>query len=118
MLPESWKMRIISLMYHDTYGVDGPHTTGFKGVGADRYKLAAPDFRDHLLALQSGGGSAISVLAAITDQQSGSFLLTFDDGGVSALTETARCLMNWDGRVIFSSPPAVSVKLDSSVRLR
>ncbi|MBC8478760.1 hypothetical protein H8D51_04380, partial [bacterium] len=104
-------MRIISLMYHDTYGVDGPHTPGFKGVGADRYKLAAHDFRDPLLALQSGGGSAISVLAAITDQQSGSFLLTFDDGGVSALTETAPLLDELGWPVIFSSPPAVSVKL-------
>jgi peptidoglycan/xylan/chitin deacetylase (PgdA/CDA1 family) len=77
----------ISLMYHDVVSGDDWDASGFKGNGAERYKMTAADFGKHLAALASlkgaGSGSAARVLSG-EGSADGGFFLTFDDGGASA----------------------------------
>jgi peptidoglycan/xylan/chitin deacetylase (PgdA/CDA1 family) len=93
------QISMISLMYHDIYGTSGPGETGFAGAGANSYKLSTDDFSDHLRALKDGGSEAVSILSQATSLCNGSFLLTFDDGGVSAISEIAPLLdlFGWPG---------------------
>jgi peptidoglycan/xylan/chitin deacetylase (PgdA/CDA1 family) len=71
-------MRAVSLLFHDVYASD-PRESGFRSPGADRYKLAIPDFEAQLDALAEAWtpGSPIPVT------------LTFDDGGASYYTAIA-----------------------------
>lgn len=78
-------MKAITLMYHDI--CDDPGTSGFGGHDAAIYKLSVARFTRHLDAMAEEAG----VVAGRVDewdfgQLSKPFFLTFDDGGVSALT--------------------------------
>jgi hypothetical protein len=79
-------MRTHALMYHDI--VDGdPDQSGFVGAGPARYKLSTARFRAHLDAI----GSALDDEPAVVDDllagdsEQAAWVLTFDDGGASAL---------------------------------
>jgi peptidoglycan/xylan/chitin deacetylase (PgdA/CDA1 family) len=79
-------MRTHALMYHDV--VDGdPDQSGFAGAGPAHYKLSTARFRAHLDAM----GKALSDEPGVVDDllagDSGrsAWVLTFDDGGASAL---------------------------------
>jgi peptidoglycan/xylan/chitin deacetylase (PgdA/CDA1 family) len=79
-------MKTHALMYHDV--VDGdPDGSGFAGAGPARYKLSTARFREHLDAL----GEALRENPATEDDLVAShsdgtaWVLTFDDGGSSAL---------------------------------
>jgi peptidoglycan/xylan/chitin deacetylase (PgdA/CDA1 family) len=98
-------MRIITLMYHDVYNRNESSATGFTESGADSYKLSRADFSDHLQALQAGGGRAVTVLEAVASRQTQTFMLTFDDGGVSALTEIVPLLdkLVWPGHFFITT---------------
>jgi hypothetical protein len=63
-----------TLLYHDVVAHGREDESGFTGPGAARYKLAPDEFRAHLDAL------------------AGPCLLTFDDGGASALDPIAGLL--------------------------
>ncbi len=89
---ETESLRALSILYHD---VTDPHdydSSGFPGPAAAHYKLAWPDFDQHLEAIRGVLNSApmtIFELLTETAHQSG-FLLTFDDGGISTLRIAAR----------------------------
>lgn len=69
-------MHRVSLLFHDVYESD-PRESGFASPAADRYKLSVADFDAQLAGL-----------ASLSPLQ-GTFLLTFDDGGVSYYTRIA-----------------------------
>lgn len=94
-------MRAATLLYHDVVSSGVPEASGFCGAVADRYKLTRETFDAHLQAII---GRPVLRCATATQILSGEtisgwpFLLTFDDGGVSALTEIADRLENFDWR--------------------
>lgn len=63
-------MRTTALLYHDVVPDCRYETSGFEGADADIYKLESEEFRRHLRAVSTTGKQA---------------LLTFDDGGSSAV---------------------------------
>ncbi len=95
-----------ALLYHDVVEPGGENDSGFPGAGANRYKLTRRQFADHLDAIaRAAAGQAP--------------LLTFDDGGASALEPTADLLeahgwrgwfflsTDWLGRPGFLQPEQV-----------
>ena len=87
-------MRAVTLLYHDVVPAGRWELSGFGGADADVYKLDCDAFRRHLMAIsQSLHGLPITgteLLARPSDDCP--FLLTFDDGGVSALLYAADIL--------------------------
>jgi peptidoglycan/xylan/chitin deacetylase (PgdA/CDA1 family) len=104
--------RIIALEYHDVVrGVDFS-SSGFSGPGADSYKLTTTAFEAHLAAIAATGASASgsghevpSSAAGDTSDGRARVLLTFDDGGESALTEIAPRLeaLGWRGHFFMTT---------------
>lgn len=72
-------------MYHDVVAGD-PSESGFLGAGPDHYKVPASLFERHLDVI-ARSGTAPSLVGGPESQRR--LLLTFDDGGRSAATETA-----------------------------
>jgi peptidoglycan/xylan/chitin deacetylase (PgdA/CDA1 family) len=77
------------LLYHDVVEPGRESDSGFQGAGADHYKLTRGQFAAHLDAIAQGPPP----------------LLTFDDGGLSALTPTADLLEahGWRGWFFLST---------------
>lgn len=94
-------MRAITLTYHDV--VEGAEwdSSGFVGAAAAKYKLSRQDFERHLAAVAKMRSSppvnARDVLG--TSSAELPLLLTFDDGGASAMTPVADLLdgLGWRG---------------------
>jgi peptidoglycan/xylan/chitin deacetylase (PgdA/CDA1 family) len=81
-------MKIPALMYHDVVERGQADASGFPGGAAAHYKLDVAEFDTHLEALAASG----SRFAAVTDTfvaAAGNGLLTFDDGGASAVAVAA-----------------------------
>lgn len=93
-------MRTTALLYHDVVPQFRYEASGFQGADADIYKLDCDEFRRHMLRIAAE--SALRPLA-VTSAAFGSagrhLLLTFDDGGVSAVDHTAGILaeFGWPG---------------------
>lgn len=92
-------MRVHALMYHDV--VDGDvEASGFRGPGPARYKLTTEAFLEHLGALERATGRAPASIEELIGAGAppGTWLLTFDDGGSSAV-HTAELLARrgWRG---------------------
>ena len=83
-----------TLLYHDVAPRDEWGATGFQGGDAAVYKLERTAFDAHLAKLATIGRPP----ALITDASPGGWLLTFDDGGASAMTQTAPALEARDWR--------------------
>jgi len=84
----------ITLEYHDIIDGDDFGVSGFPGLSSASYKLAASDFVAHLRLVASAGNVVTPHLAfgnapPLPGQP---ILLTFDDGGVSAITSAAPAL--------------------------
>ena len=98
-------MRTHGLMYHDV--VDGdPDQSGFAGVGPARYKLSTALFRAHLDAMGEALSDEPRVVEDLLADESGraGWVLTFDDGGTSALAtgeELAR--RQWRGNFFITT---------------
>ena len=79
-------LKVAALLYHDVVDDGRDDESGFPGAAAGRYKLRSEDFELHLQALAR---SAQGPPAVFDDIQAGGravpWLLTFDDGGSSAL---------------------------------
>ena len=104
--------RIIALEYHDVVRAGDFASSGFAGPGADSYKLTTATFDAHLAAIAGTGSSAdvsADTLVARTIGNDGTqrsrVLLTFDDGGRSAITEIAPRLeaLGWRGHFFMTS---------------
>jgi peptidoglycan/xylan/chitin deacetylase (PgdA/CDA1 family) len=82
----------ITLLYHDVTPANADDSSGFAGPEAARYKLTPEAFERHLNAVASQV-SRSPIVATSADElrsaASGSWLMTFDDGGVSAFTDIA-----------------------------
>jgi peptidoglycan/xylan/chitin deacetylase (PgdA/CDA1 family) len=89
-------MRAVSLLYHDVVEDADWDSSGFTGPGTAKYKMSRPEFEAHLAAIdrtnrrQHGRISTLAHDLANSRETTASsqplpFLLTFDDGGVSAV---------------------------------
>ncbi len=76
-----------TLIYHDVVAPDHADESGFLGADAAHYKLSPAVFDEHLRAIREAGVRPLSTLAEVGRARSA--LLTFDDGGSSALSTTA-----------------------------
>lgn len=74
------------LMYHDVVHGDSD-ASGFPGAGPARYKLEWEQFIEHLQALEHATPRGPDTVGALLERRvsPGSWSLTFDDGGSSAL---------------------------------
>jgi peptidoglycan/xylan/chitin deacetylase (PgdA/CDA1 family) len=90
------RLRLVTLMYHDV--VEGPEISGFQGPGARAYRLGLAEFLAQLDAIEKGPLKPRTVfdLAKVAERRG--LLMTFDDGGKSAL-RAADLLdaRNWKG---------------------
>lgn len=85
-------MLLQSLMYHDVVPAGQFDRSGFRGHHADHYKLTTDAFDAHLQAILRAANATATVELPgdeASDADASPLLLTFDDGGVSALTEIA-----------------------------
>lgn len=78
-------MNIAALMYHDVVAPGRDDDSGFPGAAAAHYKLETGEFFRHLGELANSGLRFVSVTAAPWPDAR-CCLLTFDDGGASALS--------------------------------
>jgi peptidoglycan/xylan/chitin deacetylase (PgdA/CDA1 family) len=77
-------MTVASLMYHDVVNAGEDDASGFPGPSAASYKLHWPEYEAQLARLAATGLNFPRVDAADAFVR-GSCLLTFDDGGASAV---------------------------------
>jgi peptidoglycan/xylan/chitin deacetylase (PgdA/CDA1 family) len=93
---------VTSLLYHDV--VADPRASGFDRPGAYDYKLKPDRFTRHLDRLEEGGADVTTVSEVDWSASGHRVLLTFDDGGSSALTigdELAR--RGWRGHFFMTT---------------
>ena len=93
-------MRTTALLYHDIVPQYRYETSGFQGADADIYKLECQEFGRHMQVIASQSGlRPEAVTAASFTETDRHLLLTFDDGGVSAIEYTAAILdhCGWPG---------------------
>lgn len=98
--------RAIGLEYHDVVAGDDFDASGFPGAAAASYKLTVPSFDAHLRAIAATGVRVTRVdLASAATDGAMPVLLTFDDGGSSALHGTSRCLarFGWAGHFLVTT---------------
>ena len=93
-------MRAACLLYHDVVESTDWDSSGFTGAGTAKYKLSRPEFEAHLAAI-----ARVRETPSISAHQLANgrdetlpFLLTFDDGGVSAVTGVAGLLEKYGWR--------------------
>lgn len=94
-----------ALIYHDVTPVTERNSSGFQGPGPDRYKLAPALFAAHLEAIASTG-RAPALLGGAAAPRDDDVLLTFDDGGSSAVSRIAPALEQRGWRGHFFVPTA------------
>lgn len=80
-------MPTLGLMYHDVVAGD-PSASGFRGPGPDHYKVPRDRFERHLDAIAASGLPP----SLVGERREPALFLTFDDGGRSAITDTAPLL--------------------------
>jgi peptidoglycan/xylan/chitin deacetylase (PgdA/CDA1 family) len=109
----------ISLIYHDVVAEGRLEDSGFRGHGADSYKLTPRQFERHLDVIEGTGLKGTSHFDTLLKYGSSAVadtLLTFDDGGIGALLAAdmldARALKgcflittNYIGQPRFLGPP-------------
>ena len=100
-------MRAVTLLFHDVVPDGRWDLSGFEGADADVYKLDCDSFRRHLAAIsETLHACPITADELLTRPQNGRpFLLTFDDGGVSALLYAADILdeFRWKGHFLVTA---------------
>ncbi len=100
-------MRAVCLLYHDVVENADWDSTGFTGPGTAKYKLSRPEFEAHLEAVAKVRHIPPSHAheLANTSGEVLPFLLTFDDGGESAVTSVADLLekYGWCGHFFITA---------------
>ena len=99
-------MRATALLYHDIVPQKRYELSGFQSPDADIYKLDSEQFRTQLKAIRAQSGmqpEAISAAGLAGDGRH--LLLTFDDGGVSAIQYAAPILeeYGWSGHFFITT---------------
>jgi peptidoglycan/xylan/chitin deacetylase (PgdA/CDA1 family) len=86
-------MHSLGLEYHDVIAGNEFDSSGFPGAASASYKLSDNDFVAHLDAI-GATGARVSRVDRVTsmDPHATPVFLTFDDGGVGALSRTAPLL--------------------------
>lgn len=85
-------MKAIAIMYHDIVARDAPDASGFPGADAALYKIESAEFEKHLESIaRAQVSSPLSVFELLSrdareTENSRPWLLTFDDGGASAVS--------------------------------
>ncbi len=84
-------MNAITMLYHDVVEAGEEDASGFPGSGAAPYKLERRKFDSHIEAIAEAIGQPPKRVTDLPDDTVAArpLLLTFDDGGVSAVTHTA-----------------------------
>ncbi|HZI17551.1 MAG TPA: polysaccharide deacetylase family protein [Pyrinomonadaceae bacterium] len=100
-------MKAVSVMYHDVVAGGRFDESGFAGADAALYKLGREEFARHLDALSAARADAPALVTDLAPEAPSGpnaggrmpWLLTFDDGGVSAATVVADMLeaRGWRG---------------------
>jgi peptidoglycan/xylan/chitin deacetylase (PgdA/CDA1 family) len=120
----------LTLLYHDVVPREQSDASGFAGGGAARYKLTPAEFRKHLEAIKrvartppllaEPGALSLERLTSAPN-----WLLTFDDGGVTAYEPIADILEEngWRGHFLITvdyigSPTFVSAEQIRALRRR
>ena len=89
----------ITLLYHDVVSPDEADASGFPGGDAARYKIAPAEFRRHGDAIREAVAAPPALATdLLRPGVSPAWLITFDDGGASALSPTADILEERGGR--------------------
>jgi peptidoglycan/xylan/chitin deacetylase (PgdA/CDA1 family) len=90
-------------MYHDVIEGDDWDVSGFPGDAAGSYKLSRARFEEHLHAIRSAAGSRRIGALGERDRRDDrrEVLLTFDDGGASALSVVSPLLLQEGWRAYF-----------------
>lgn len=99
-------MRAISIMYHDIVERGAAHASGFPGADAALYKLEPELFGAHLRALAAVREDRPALVFDLSEKRTRApWLLTFDDGGVSAYTHIAEMLeeRGWRGHFLVTA---------------
>jgi peptidoglycan/xylan/chitin deacetylase (PgdA/CDA1 family) len=84
-------MRVLTLEYHDVLATPSSRS-GFSGEGAESYKMALPLFESHLELLKQTAGAGGDVRRLDKASNEAPVLITFDDGGHSAVDVIAPAL--------------------------
>jgi peptidoglycan/xylan/chitin deacetylase (PgdA/CDA1 family) len=127
----------LTLLYHDVVPREQSDASGFAGGGAARYKLTPAEFRQHIEALKrvartppllverEAPSAERSALRASRSTSGPDWLLTFDDGGVTAYDPIADILEEngWRGHFLITvnyigSPTFVSQQQIRALRRR
>lgn len=91
-------MKVHGLLYHDVVAPGHPDESGFPGQAAGRYKLDWAELERHLDAIATAGLDASVRADGLDAAGPPPVLLTFDDGGSSALpTGAALAARGWIG---------------------
>lgn len=106
--PKDRAAMLISFIYHDVVEGTNFGESGFVDAAADSYKLDAASFRAHLevIAAERAHASYVKLLdpdnlVTSAEAPGTRLLLTFDDGGVSAVKRTASLLESFGLRGFF-----------------
>jgi len=79
-------MRATALLYHDVVPQNRYEISGFQGADADIYKLEEEEFRSHMRHISAQAGLRAEAVTAVDLAGAAThLLLTFDDGGASAV---------------------------------
>lgn len=98
-------MKTIALLYHDVVPAGRYSGSGFSGADADIYKLHIDEFQSHLQEIaRVVPGVHIGAVGA-GEARNRQLLMTFDDGGVSAVQYTADMLerFGWRGHFFITT---------------
>lgn len=85
-------MRVLTLEYHDVIDDDAFDKSGFAGGDADSYKMSLTTFDAHLERVSTVKGAGADVRTITPESGQNHVIITFDDGGRSALGVTAPAL--------------------------
>ena len=91
-------MKALAFMYHDVTPRGREDDSGFPGGDAARYKLQPQQLDDHVGAIRGTGRAVVAIESADLDRDPPPLVLTFDDGGTSAMTIAERLdRLGWCG---------------------
>ena len=90
-------MKAIAFLYHDVIVGSDYDSSGFAGKSAAVYKLKLEDFKRHINTISQAAMFTPALVGQEPLQEGPNLYLTFDDGGISALS-IAETLNNYNWR--------------------